>query len=147
MEVARLAEILEVPVRLLGQSLNSSGYQDVNGIDDDIADDLIRLYNHYLSQLIEPIMSDSISLSFKKMPVIYFLYDGGFVTYVGQSFNVLNRLGQHESCKEYDGICIIQVDSKDIDILELFYINKYNPRDNKTGKERIEIIQRLVKKI
>lgn len=61
--------------------------------------------------------------------IVYFLIKNQEVIYVGQSKNGYNRPFQHN--KEQDCIKIIKCNVNNIDFLENYYIEKYNPKYNK----------------
>lgn len=63
---------------------------------------------------------------------IYFLYHKNELVYVGQSTNCISRILAHErdSDKEFDVYEIAECKESDLNILELFYIEKYSPKYN-----------------
>lgn len=65
---------------------------------------------------------------------IYFLYLGEELQYIGQSINVLTRIGNHRRDKEFDRVFFLPVhaDSKVLEYIEMRFISFYNPPLNKT---------------
>ena len=63
---------------------------------------------------------------------VYFLIKDENVIYVGKSSNVLSRLSAHHKAKKPDKIAVKVVpDDTPLDIVESFYIQKFNPPLNK----------------
>lgn len=147
MHIIELAKTLGVNARELDKALLVREYTDNGIVPDDIAADLLYLFDYYTEQLVTPVKGLYIDISIRKNPCIYFLFDGPAVTYVGKSLNLFDRLGQHNKVKDYDGIYITEVPRKDLDILELFYISKLLPRDNIADKDKMEKIRKLIAKI
>lgn len=63
---------------------------------------------------------------------IYLLLLNNIVVYVGQSNNLLSRIGTHstEAIKTFDIIQYIECGSHELDSTELYYIRKYKPIHN-----------------
>lgn len=57
---------------------------------------------------------------------IYFLINGHTIVYVGQSKNVIRRIGQHND-KDFDRFAWVLCQPSDLDKLEVAYIAKFNP--------------------
>jgi excinuclease UvrABC nuclease subunit len=63
---------------------------------------------------------------------IYFLIDGGVVTYIGKSENVAARITEHaKKGRPFDKFFMIHCRSEDLNALEAEYIRAYNPSGNK----------------
>lgn len=59
---------------------------------------------------------------------VYFLYQGAALQYVGQSVNVLARVGAHKAeGKEFDSFTFIRCDRDDLDALEIACIKMFKP--------------------
>ncbi|MFA5299122.1 MAG: hypothetical protein WC389_13020 [Lutibacter sp.] len=147
MHIIALAELLNVDARELDKALLSRDYTDDGIVPEEIAQDLLSLYKHYLGQIITPEKSNSIPIHLKSVPIIYGLFDGSALTYIGKSVSVFYRLAQHVKEKDFDGIWVIESSRKDIDIMELIYISHFQPRDNRDGKEVMQVIRKLIAKI
>lgn len=77
------------------------------------------------------------SSSYKSMCGIYFLIKDNDIMYVGQSVNVLARLGMHEHVKTSDRLSFLPCPSELLRDVESFYIHALRPRLNgqhKTGE-------------
>lgn len=64
---------------------------------------------------------------------VYFLMNGPDVVYVGQSVNVVRRLGDHLENKDFDSVRVIPCKPSDLDNLEGFFIRFLRPRLNGGG--------------
>lgn len=59
---------------------------------------------------------------------VYFLYKGAALQYVGQSVNVLSRVGDHlAQKKEFDSFTFIRCERDDLDALEIACIKLFRP--------------------
>ena len=67
----------------------------------------------------------------KKVRGCYLLYRGDRVVYVGQSINIMSRVGTHlaNPLKRFDGFCYTEVDG-DLNEAEAELIAIYRPTDN-----------------
>jgi GIY-YIG catalytic domain len=80
------------------------------------------------------IASQSISVDRTKMQGIYFLLKDGKVIYVGQSSNVMARIGVHiaNPKKSFDSYSFFKVENyDDLNVIETYYIYKFDPLENK----------------
>lgn len=66
---------------------------------------------------------------------IYFLLSGSEVIYIGQSINLIERIGNHlrNSNMSFDSYSFVEANESDLNELELKYIKKYRPRMNQAG--------------
>lgn len=97
--------------------------------------DAIRAVPHLLQEL----RAAATAADFRgPIPGIYFLLDGEDVTYVGQSTNVLGRVGQHcaERTKQFQRWAYVACAREELNELERFYIALLRPRDNISFKPR-----------
>lgn len=67
------------------------------------------------------------SMPFRKICGVYFLISGGAIVYVGQSVDVLTRLGTHENFRSFDSYAYIEVEKSHLDLVESLYIHAFNP--------------------
>ncbi len=67
------------------------------------------------------------SSPFRKICGVYFLISGGAIVYVGQSIDVLTRLGTHENFRSFDSYAYIEVEKSHLDLVESLYIHAFNP--------------------
>lgn len=77
-------------------------------------------------------------LYIKDIPKIYFLLKNKEVVYVGRTENKWpGRILAHlkENKKDFDEVYSINVEKKNIDKIEKYYIKKYKPKYNKTYKK------------
>lgn len=61
---------------------------------------------------------------------VYFLLCRGEVVYVGQTINVLGRIGTHALTKDFDSFAFIPCPEIDLDALEIRFIHLLRPRLN-----------------
>jgi hypothetical protein len=61
---------------------------------------------------------------------VYFLIAEGRVAYVGQSTNVINRIGWHADKKTFDSVAIIPCPKEHLDVVESLYIHMLRPPMN-----------------
>jgi hypothetical protein len=68
-------------------------------------------------------------VSIKKTRGVYLLWKNGTVVYVGQSENILQRVGVHlaNPNKDFDGFSYAVVENGDLNIVEADLIVRYNP--------------------
>lgn len=67
------------------------------------------------------------SSPFKKICGVYFLISNGAIVYVGQSVDVLSRLGAHEKYRFFDSYAYIELEKSQLDLVESLYIHAFNP--------------------
>ena len=73
----------------------------------------------------------------KQSYIVYALIDKGVIVYIGQSSNLLARLGSHHmSNKKFDSWSIVEdlgsyVSADEFDRIEAMYIKEYKPKYNK----------------
>lgn len=61
---------------------------------------------------------------------IYFLFDGDEIVYVGQSVDIMTRVGAHLRDKVFDSFNYIECDLCDLNNLEATYILELKPKYN-----------------
>jgi hypothetical protein len=78
---------------------------------------------------------DKIPFVVERKYVIYFLYDGDNIVYVGKSRDVDARIRAHNSSKKiFDSYSLYEVlEESSMDIIERYFINKYLPKYNQDG--------------
>ncbi len=75
---------------------------------------------------------------FFKAPVIYFLEKDGETVYVGQTKRLAARIGEHVNYgKDFDCFYFLHVHEKDMDFLELAFINLIKPKLNSQNTKNI----------
>ncbi len=62
--------------------------------------------------------------------VIYFLFNGDTLVYIGKSKNLVNRVMYHREDKTFTDLAIVETNENDYSLLECYYINKYKPQYN-----------------
>jgi len=69
---------------------------------------------------------------------IYFLFEDEEIVYVGQTRNLFGRMANHiRSAPFYlvfTSYAFVRVDAIDLDLVEMFWIEKLNPKHNKARK-------------
>lgn len=63
---------------------------------------------------------------------IYFLFDGDEIVYVGQSVDIMTRIGAHLRDKIFDSFNYIECGLRDLNNLEATYILELKPKYNTT---------------
>jgi len=61
---------------------------------------------------------------------VYFLIKDDEIIYVGQSRNIIYRIGVHSRKVEFDSFSYIEVDEELLSIVEQSFIKRFNPRLN-----------------
>ena len=84
----------------------------------------------------------------KRFPVVlgvYFLIADREIVYVGQSQNILDRLGKHhaEGRINFDEYFILPCEKEDLINLETIYIRKFNPKFNRQNDMRSNVLMNL----
>jgi predicted GIY-YIG superfamily endonuclease len=81
--------------------------------------------------VIEPENTKSATIPFTKGHVVYFLLQGDYVAYVGQTTHLVARVAQHVvDGKQFDYISYIEVDSRQAMLIEALNIQYHNPSMN-----------------
>lgn len=70
------------------------------------------------------------------VPCVYFLCDGGEITYVGKTINLPSRILSHREEKKFQQCFFILVPRSELDSVESQFIKLFQPRDNKAGIKR-----------
>ncbi len=69
-----------------------------------------------------------------QLTAVYFLFDADELVYIGQSKNMLSRIGQHiKGSKAFDSYTFIECGEDELDGLEAAYIKQYQPKLNTVG--------------
>src|SRR6185369_33014 len=65
---------------------------------------------------------------------VYFLFQNGKLQYIGQTLNLLSRIGEHreKSWFEWDSYAFIKTHPEDLYAHERLYIKKFDPSCNRT---------------
>jgi len=72
---------------------------------------------------------------------VYFLWDGNLLVYIGQTSNLLWRLGNHISDgKVFDSVSIFPVSKEDVTAVEAVNIMAYKPNYNKSVMNQEEYL-------
>ena len=76
---------------------------------------------------------------------VYFLIADREIVYVGQSQNILDRLGKHhlEGRINFDEYFILPCEKEDLVNLETIYIRKFNPKYNQQNDLRVNVLMNL----
>lgn len=67
---------------------------------------------------------------YRKIVGVYFLFDKDQIVYIGQSVDILTRIGYHVKDKIFDSYCWVECKPEELDNLESDYIVKYAPKYN-----------------
>ena len=145
--VSDVAKYLGVGTQELGDALYYRGLLRGDYLLNDAWEDIKMIYDETVSLFFTPAPEEHVLVSHNCRPVVYFLFEGNELTYVGKSFDVFSRISEHNRSKVFDGMAVVQVDRKRIDIVELFFISKFKPRDNKVGTSVIEFVRKIIKTV
>lgn len=66
-------------------------------------------------------------------PGVYALFQGNELVYIGQAVNILNRVGQHASQKDFTHVAYISAPMEQLNQLERALLDLYAPRLNRDG--------------
>lgn len=66
---------------------------------------------------------------------VYLLFESGECVYVGKTKNIHSRMASHDGEKSFDDVWYVETTLDRMDVLEAFFINRLNPRDNKTAPQ------------
>lgn len=61
---------------------------------------------------------------------VYFLFKGNRIVYVGQSRNVMQRVGVHADEKDFDRMAWVETPREHLNLVESLYIHTLRPRLN-----------------
>lgn len=103
-----------------------------------------RLLGHAL--LSSEAIVDS-SVPFKKLCGVYFIISEGQIIYIGQSVDILSRIGLHENHWKFDAYSIVECAKENLDLLESLYIHLFNPPLNGKGSDGNKFAPVSIKKI
>lgn len=87
------------------------------------------------------------SRPFKKICGVYFIISGSQIIYVGQSVDVLSRIGGHENHWEFDAYSFVECTQEKLDLIESIYIHLFNPPLNGDGPDGNKFAPVSIKKI
>ena len=80
--------------------------------------------------------------------VVYYLMQDDYVCYIGQTTNLLARLGTHKGDgKDFNGIHTIAVGRSEMLIREAFSIYQYNPSLNIIKPSELDLMKMVTKEI
>lgn len=112
--------------------------------------DLVRGgFNHYLDKIVENPAELKVSeIPFNKFNCVYFLMDGDYVAYVGQTSHLSARISTHvNDGKEFDSVSWVCVDPGDLLLIEAFNIAHYNPSLNIETAGMRELVLMVARKV
>ena len=129
--------------------------QTTFGIDDGfIADDLAEHINDQTKQLKEKSKTIDEIISRKQNNVhleckgtfVYFLIKNDLIVYVGQTVNLMERVGTHvKGNKDFNYITYIEVPKRWLLRTESHYIMQFNPHYNISGINSITFLESILK--
>ena len=116
---------------------------------DIIQEKVLDRYTHYSMMIVDtPQYSKNPTIPFNRFSCVYFLMQGDYVAYVGQSTHLGARVAQHVVAgKQFDAISFVLVDTDDLLIAEAFNITHHNPSLNIDKKSNIELLTMVSKLI
>lgn len=111
----------------------------------------VALFFHQYMWKSEELFSDKIVCG------VYFLRSRGNIIYVGQSRNILSRIGQHKQTKEFDSVSFVKCEENNLNDVEGFFVRLLLPTMNivqngficapRTSVERFEDVTRLLNEV
>ena len=95
---------------------------------------IYEMFNHFNNQTLDIYLCDKSNNYFNTEDgsYIYFLLNNDNIVYIGKTKNSLSRIGQHINNKKFNGFVWFNVNELDIDIIENFLIEVYEPIYNKS---------------
>lgn len=75
------------------------------------------------------------AVPFRKICGVYFLISKGELVYIGQSIDILQRLGGHLTYDWFDSYSYIECEKADLNLIESIYIHAYRPKGNGQGSK------------
>lgn len=129
--------------------------QTIPGTDDGFIDSEL---NDYLldkfEQLKSRVISKELLISIKSpfVPIlpgayIYFLFQSNELIYIGQTVSLLMRLDNHQKTgKSFDEVAVMQVDWKELNMIEAINIIHYSPKLNTSNPMLLTYIQKELRK-
>jgi len=112
--------------------------------------DLVREgFANYLNVIVEhPCDSKSSEIPFSKFNCVYFLMDGDYVAYVGQTSHLSARVSTHVADgKEFDSVSWVCVESSEMLLVEAFNIAHHNPSLNVEMAGMKELVLMVAKRV
>lgn len=68
---------------------------------------------------------------------VYFLFNRGKLIYVGQSLNIMRRVGDHLSSKQFDSYSYVEIEPARLALAERMFIDSLNPSLNQSLNTRV----------
>ena len=108
-----------------------------------------KVYFYYKEKIIiEPGGDRNTLVPFNKFNCVYFLMTGDYVSYIGQTSHLCERLATHvNSGKDFTHVHWECVSIEDMRIMESFNISYHNPELNKEKHNMNELVLMLARKI
>ena len=85
-------------------------------------------------------------IPFTPAPTVYFLIEGREIMYIGQSVNLVLRIGKHVTDKVFSLISILEVSHNDLTITEDMNIYCHSPKYNKNMFNNEQYFREIVKR-
>lgn len=106
-------------------------------------------FNDYMDEIVkDPSIAKTNKIPFNKFNCVYFLMDGDYVAYVGQTSHLSARISTHVSDgKEFDSVSWIHVESSELLLIEAFNISHHNPSLNADVAGMKELVLMVAKKV
>jgi hypothetical protein len=115
-------------------------------------DKIMRMYNKFNKNLLEE--AYVISEACGHIPIvppgpnIYFLLLDNIIIYIGQSTNVVSRLGTHiENGRIFNRTYVLPTVSGQLDVMELLYINTFQPKENIVGLSNKTVFKHILGRV
>lgn len=115
-------------------------------------DKIMRMYNKFNKNLLEE--AYVISEACGHIPIvppgpnIYFLLLDNVVIYIGQSINAVTRIGTHiENGRVFNRTYVLPTVSGQLDVMELLYINAFQPKENIVGLSNKTIFKHILGRV
>jgi len=113
---------------------------------------IMRMYNKFNKNLLDEAYVISEACGYIPIvppgPNIYFLLLDNVIIYIGQSTNVVSRLGTHiENGRIFNRTYVLPSVSGQLDVMELLYINAFQPKENIVGLSNKTVFKHILGRV
>ena len=139
-----LEDVLKALDRLEEQVL----FEGQDGVMIKNAEDILEQYMYYSGMIVKnPHETKTLTLPFNKRERVYFLLQGNYVCYVGQTMHLIDRVSQHVNDKDFDFVSYIDVAPREMMLIEAFNISYHNPEYNTVKDTKTALLRKVAKTI
>ena len=111
-------------------------------------EEILEKYFNYSSLVfMTPTENKQYMVPFDREPRVYFLMQGDYVSYVGQTMQLAGRIASHVQSKKFDSVAWIDTHDNDLDLVESFNISFYAPSGNISIPNKLDLFRMVVNSI